>query len=287
MQVARRQELLSAGRSSSAIKAQLHAGRWQRAGRAIVLHNGPLTRPQIQRAALLNCGPRAPFTAFTAAEMSGLKGWERDEVHVVAPVGTARPRIDGVPIRLHLSRTLPDTQRHPGRPAERLPTALPRAAASFASARAAAGLYAAVVQQRISSAAYLRPGLAAATTARHRRILLAALDDIEMGAHALTEIDFARLCRRYGLPEPVRQAVRRQADGKRRYLDALWRTRRGGRLAAEVDGAIHLEPTTWVNDQMRQNEIVLCGTPTLRFPSIVLRTEPRRVAEQVRRGLEL
>lgn len=285
--VARRQTLLTGGWTSSGIDAQLRAGRWQRAGRAIVLHNGPLTRGEVQRAGLLNCGPQALFTSFTSAELAGLENWLRDEVHILAPVGTKEPRIEGVPIRLHRTHAMRGVRRHRQRPAEMLPGALVRAAASFTRPRPAAGLYAAVVQQGLARVGYLRSGLLAHPTARHRRMLLAALHDIEMGSHALSEIDFIRLCRRYRLPAPLRQAVRSMPNGQRRYLDALWRLRNGRTLAAEVDGAIHLRIDTWVSDQLRQNEVLLTGTPTLRFPSIVFRTDPARVADQLRRGLGL
>ena len=36
---------------------------------------------------------------------------------------------------------------------------------------------------------------------------------------------------------------------------------------------------------MRQNEVVIGGTPVLRFPSVVVRHEPWRVVDQLRRFL--
>ena len=75
-----------------------------------------------------------------------------------------------------------------------------------------------------------------------------------------------------------------EPDGRRRYLDVEWR--KGTRaLAAEVDGALHLVPQRWFDDQLRQNEIVLAGTPLLRFPSVVVRAEEALVVDQLRRGL--
>lgn len=65
------------------------------------LNNGELSRRQSWQVARLNCGPQAVLTAFTAAEAFGLRGWERDCVHVLAPAGAAAPRAAGVPIRLH------------------------------------------------------------------------------------------------------------------------------------------------------------------------------------------
>jgi hypothetical protein len=111
------------------------------------------------------------------------------------------------------------------------------------------------------------------------------VEDIAMGAQALSEIDFVALCRRNGLPIPTLQAIRVEPGGRRRYLDAEWRRRDGRRVAAEVDGALHLSARRWYDDQLRQNEIVLGGTLVVRFPSVVVRTEERLVADQLRRAL--
>src|SRR6201999_296286 len=107
--------------------------------------------------------------------------------------------------------------------------------------------------------------------------LLTALDDIAQGSQALSDIDFAKLCRRFKLPEPERQAVRREPGGRRRYLDASWRRRDGRLVVVEVDGALHLAPRNWWDDQLRQNELSLADALVLRFPSVVVRTEPALV----------
>ena len=146
-------------------------------------------------------------------------------------------------------------------------------------------MLAAAVQQGLTTAHLLRDALEGASRTRHRRVLLAAVDDIEQGSRALSEIDLVRLCRRHGLPEPVRQAVRVEPSGRRRYLDAEWVLADGRRFAAEVDGALHLVPTRWWDDSLRQNEIVIAGTPVLRFPSVVVRCEELLVADQLRRTL--
>jgi hypothetical protein len=168
-----------------------------------------------------------------------------------------------------------------------LAPALVIAAADLASARPAVGIVAAAVQQRLTTARDLRQAVERAPRLRHRKALLLGLDDIAQGAEALSEIDFARLCRKYGLPEPVRQAVRLEPSGRRRYLDAEWITRSGRRLVAEVDGALHLVATTWWADQLRQNELALTTGLVLRFPTVVMRLEERLVVDQLLRGLEL
>jgi hypothetical protein len=114
---------------------------------------------------------------------------------------------------------------------------------------------------------------------------LQAVADIAQGSDALSEIDFVRLCRRFGLPAPQQQTVRREADGRRRYLDATWRRRDGRLVVAEVDGALHLDQRRWWDDQQRHNELVLGDAIVLRFPTVVVRTQPLVVAQQLRRAL--
>jgi hypothetical protein len=277
--------LVHSGWTYSAIRSQLDAFRWQRCGRAVVLHNGPLHPDELPELALLNCGPRAALTGFTLAQVRGLKGWSRDEIHVLVPGGARVARPAGLRLRVHWSSDWAKEDVSGGRHA--LAPALVIAAADLASARPAVGIVAAAVQQRLTTARDLRQAVERAPRLRHRKALLLGLDDIAQGAEALSEIDFARLCRKYGLPEPVRQAVRLEPSGRRRYLDAEWITRSGRRLVAEVDGALHLVATTWWADQLRQNELALTTGLVLRFPTVVMRLEERLVVDQLLRGLEL
>jgi hypothetical protein len=272
------------GTSPDRIRAQLEAGRWRRWGYAIALHNGPLTREQRWFVARVHGGPRALLTAFTALEAFGLSGWQRDRVDLLTPAGARRNLGSPVPFQVHRVRTWDSVRRHRRAPVHRCADAALVAAASFASARPACGLLAAVVQQRLVGPAHLRESLERAPRLRHRALLQSALDDIAQGSQALSEIDFIRLCRRAGLPPPQRQTIRRERGGRRRHLDATWRRRDGRLLVVEVDGALHLEQRRWWDDQHRQNEIVLSDAIVLRFPSAVVRTQPEVVAGQIRRA---
>lgn len=267
------------------VRGELRQRRWQRQGLAVVQHNGPLSRDQRRAVALVHGGPQAVLTAFTAAEVLGLDGWERTPTDILVPAGT-RPR-HGCPVPLTLHYT--------GSPAlvvgrsrvELLPHALLRAAATFGSARPGCGLLAAAVQQRLTDPAALSAALDHFTRVRHRRLLRAAVADIAGGSEALSEIDFVRLCRRYSLPEPERQAVRVEPSGRRRYLDAAWRRRDGRLVVVEIDGALHLLPRRWWADQMRQNELALADALVLRYPTVLLREEEHTVVAQLRRALLL
>jgi hypothetical protein len=237
--VVRVRHLLADGVSPDALAAQVAARRWRRFGRAVLLHNGEPSPGERRRLALANAGGRAALAAFTAAEELGLRGWERDVVHVLVPGGTRVRRLPGIPTRVHYTGTWDDVPLMRDRRVQRLAPAVILAASTFAGPRPAVGIVAAAVQQRLATVGQLRTAVAAAPRARHRRALLLAIGDLGMGAQALSEIDFARLCRRAGLPEPVRQAVRPDRFGRRRYLDAEWITRSGRRLVVEVDGALH------------------------------------------------
>jgi hypothetical protein len=276
-----------AGYTRAYVRAQLAAGRWRRWGRAVALHNGPLSREQGWFVARVHAGPRALLTGFTALEAYGLRGWERDLVDVLAPLGTRRVDGSPVPWRLHRRRDWAGVRRNRSVRVHVPQGALLVAAGSLPAPRPACGLVAAAVQQRIVRAAAVRAALEAQPRLRHRRALVLALVDIEQGADALSEIDFARLCRRHGLPAPQRQAVRRERSGRRRYLDASWRRRDGRLVVAEVDGALHLDQRRWWDDQARQNELVLADAVVLRFPSVVVRTDEHYVAGQLRRALRL
>jgi hypothetical protein len=244
------------GVSRQQLTSELAAGRWRRAGLAIVLHNGPLSPAQHRQVALIHGGPQAVFTAFTAAELLGVTGWERNETHLLAPAGTRRRADCPVPVVVHLYGSGP--VRRAGRSSiEALPDAVVRAAGTFRTARPGSGLLAATVQQRRASATELLDALDRHARVRHRAALRLAVLDIAGGADALSEIDFVRLCRRARLPPPTQQLVRREPSGRRRYLDATWRRRDGRLVVAEVDGALHLAPKRWWDDQLRQNELAI------------------------------
>jgi len=148
----------------------------------------------------------------------------------------------------------------------------------WAAVLTAPGL-AASVQQRIVPTSALRQELAAAGAIRHGRILRSILADIEGGADSLSEIDFVVLARKAGLPPPIRQSIRYDSAGRRRYLDADF-----GTFVVEVDGGVHLHAPNYWADARRQNELVLGGDRILRFSSYAIRVEEDVVIAQLRRA---
>jgi hypothetical protein len=95
-------------------------------------------------------------------------------------------------------------------------------------------------------------------------------------------IDFVKLARRAGLPPPIRQSIRYDSAGRRRYLDVDF-----GTFAVEVDGGLHLHAPNYWADARRQNELVLGGDRILRFSSYAIRVEEDVVIAQLRRAHEV
>lgn len=285
-QVAMRHQLYDAGLTKARVVAQLDARRWRALSpELIVMHNGPLTELQQRWAATLAVGPLAGRTALA---QHGLTGWPSPSIEVVMPKGD-RPVLPlGVPIKVHESRRVAVADISPvRRPATLgLERSAVDAAAWTDSPRAACGLLAAVVQQRLSTASRLRDALSRAGAVRHVQRMRTVLCDIEGGAQAMSEVDLGRLCRRNGLVLH-RQVVRVEPGGKRRYVDAEVSAPGGEPVLVEVDGALHLVPTTWWADMSRGNELVIRRERVLRFPSIALLLDEDEVGDQLRRACGL
>jgi hypothetical protein len=282
-----RAQLLSLGHSRRHLDAQVAANRWRALTSTVyVLHNGPLTQRQQWWAATLAVGPLAGRTALQAW---GIKGWTSPEVEVVVARGATPELPEGIPLKVHESRRLSAADVAPQDPLRtRLERSAIDAAAWTKDPRAACGLLAAVVQQRRTTATRLSAELKAVGKVRHVALLRSVLQDIEGGAQALSEVDLAKVCARAGLDLVERQVVRRGADGKRRYVDARVRSRETGiSVLVEVDGALHLLVASYWDDMQRGNELVIGGSPVLRFPSIAFHLDPDRVEDQLRRACGL
>jgi len=122
---------------------------------------------------------------------------------------------------------------------------------------------------------------------RRHRLLRSALLDIEGGAQSVSEIDFLNFCRRHHLPTPALQTVRRDRNGRRRYLDATLIGPTGQVVRVEIDGALHLLVRTYWDDMSRGNELSIDGETQLRFPSVAIHVNDLLALDQLRPALGL
>ncbi len=282
--VATRQQLALLGVTSDDIRNQVQAHRWTAIGRrVVVLQSGPLTIGQQRWVAVLQQVPGAALAGVTAAQADGLRWLSPEQLHVIVPIGSRIVRSPGVIV--HASRTFSGrADQHPVRlpPRTRIARSVIDAATWTASDRRACGVLCAAVQQRLTTADAMLVALHAAGRVGRRHLIRLTLWDIEGGAGSLAEIDMGGLAREAGLWRPIRQSVRVDAYGRRRYMDTDF-----GTFDVEVDGAVHLLPDSYWDDMQRQNELTLGGARILRFPTVAIRLEPDKVVAQLRRAGQL
>jgi hypothetical protein len=271
------------------VNAQLAADRWSAVGSTVIAtFTGPLTAEARRWAALLNAGPAAALCGRSALEVRGLTGWPTETVQVIVDRGADPNRLEGV--KIHESR------RHRGSDVSKVNGlachSVERAAIDFAawciSDRTAVGVLAAVVQQRLTTPVRLQAALERQGSIRRLRLIAVTINDLAGGAQALSEIEYSRLFQRWGLPQPMRQAIRRDHRGRRRYLDMEWTLPGGAKKALEIDGIGHLEPIRWYSDLIRAADITATDdTPILRLPATAARIDEKFVAGILRRYLGL
>ena len=284
-------QLRSLGVTIPEIRAELAAQRW-----SLHAHHTVRVAPSGKAAhadwwaAVLACSPRAwaahsctaALGGLTALLAAGLEGITHDGyVHVAAPKSSRPlPGPDGV--RVHETRRwrAEDVVADPI-PRTRTPAAAVQAALWARSDREAALLLVTPVQQGLTTAQAVRESLELVVRDRRRGLLRALTDELVDGVRSLNELDFARLCRARGLPEPSRQVVVRTMNG-RAYLDVRWDR---WRVVAEIDGIGHLRLDRWLDDSVRHNELALTGDVVLRIPSLGLRLDSTPHLDAVERAL--
>lgn len=275
-----------------ALRWRVSSGRWQQPCRGIVVaQSGPLTELQALRIAVLWAGPGGALAGLTAASLDGLQGFtdqgqfaERP-IHILVPASSpARRMRPNLSLVVHYSRLLGTDDIHPLREPRRtrMARSLVDAAAWMATDRGAQAVLAAGVQQRLARLEDLTAIVARNQRLPRRGMITDTLEDIAGGAHALSELDFTRLIRRYRLPPPDRQAPRRDSAGRRRWLDAVWET---ARLVVEVDGRHHMDAAQYWADMDRDNDLTVDGYRVLRFPAFLVRYHPGYVAGKIRAAL--
>ncbi|WP_374457203.1 hypothetical protein [Nocardioides sp.] len=276
-----RRQAYRAGLTRGELRAQVRAKRWQRVWtRSICLHTGEVSLAGRQWAAVFEGGDRAMLDGESSLIASGLKNYESTALRVSVPRGVKPLRGTGLDIRRTRRWSVADTAAA-GVPRTRVPVAAVRAAMWAKSDKQASLLLTMPVQQGLTTAELVGRALLAVRRDGRRELMHAVVTDLLGGVRSLGELEFARECRRRGLPEPDRQVVRRGKDG-RYYLDVHWDD---FELVVEIDGIHHSWATAVVPDALRQNEVVLGAAKVLRLPLLGLRVAADDFFDQVERGL--
>ena len=156
-----------------------------------------------------------------------------------------------------------------------------RAAGWAVSGRQSALILLMTVQQRLCTPAHLLTAGKQVMGRRRRRFIRQVVADIALGVQSLGELDFARLCRAKGLPEPSRQVVRAGPDG-RMYLEVRWDD---WALVVGIDGVQHRQGLTPSLDNLRRKRGVLQRDTVLRIDLVGLRLWESAFMDQVAAGL--
>lgn len=269
--------LREAGLTRGQVQGEIDRGVWVPAGcHTLCITTAAPTGRGLWWRALWESGSRSVLDGPSALLAAGLTGWSEQTVHISVPNGARPRRIEGVThhqlqdlgdlVPVGLRRTKPEV-------------AAIRAAHWATSDRQAATVIAMAVQQRLVLPSRLLANWEGIRYSPRRALLECVIQDVCNGAHSLNELDFARECRRRGLPVPTRQAVRTGKNG-RVYLDVFWEAHG---VHVEIQGAQHFEGTAGIDDALRFNDLGLRdpGLRSLQVPVLGLRTCPDKFFEQI------
>ena len=263
------------------VQRRIDAGLWQRASsRVIITHASVIDRQTWLWAASLH-HRRVGLTGAAALELEGLGAARNRRIDLLGPRGTRKPPFPGCVITTTSS---PEFLSDIGPMRTEIALSIAYAMALAASPRQAVFYCTWPIQRRLASLETVRAAVESQPNspcmAQARRLL----DQIDPGVHSTHEYDFARECRKRGLPSPDRQTARLDSRGVRRYTDVEFRI--GGKvLIVEIDGVHHLDAEVSLEDQWRANEFTMQGHTVLRVPGLALRTDPEPYFEQIRRSL--
>jgi very-short-patch-repair endonuclease len=225
-----------------------------------------LTREGVWMAAVLACGEGAALSHESAAQLLGIRRYERGDIEVSIPAARS-VRLEG--IRAHRRNPMPATTT-----LRSIPVTQPL----FTLVDLATSLHERRLEAAINEADTL--GLLDPETARAKLDAIPRWPGIAkfrriLDSHTRTDSDlerrFLRLVKRAGLPMPVTQA---RVNGHR--VDFYWPHLR---LVVETDGlTYHRTPTQQIRDRERDQAHTKAGLTQLRFANVQVRAEPESVA---------
>lgn len=279
-----RTQLRADGISRGMVQHRIATERWvARSPLVIGTTTGELTRRQLMWLGVLHAGGPALIGDLTAAEVSGLSNWHRDEVTVLVPQGNdLGPPLDGIRF-VETRRPLTAMRRLDHElPVCRIEPAVLHFAAYQRSSRTAEGVIAATVQQGLTTPERLLEWVARLRPLRWARMFRQSLGEISDGAQSVAELDVLRMCRQFGLATPRRQTKRQDAGGRIRFTDCEWLLPDGRLLVLEVDGAFHMEIAHWEDDIARQRALAARDRVQIRCTARELRDTPGSIARDLR-----
>ena len=277
-----RWNLSAIGVSHDDIRHEVDGRRWQVLGdQTVVPHTGTVSLEGLRWSAVWETGRGiAALDGVTALQAAGLKHYTDEAIHVSVVHRCSVKKVPGV--KLHkVIRRLPDELVGAGIPRTRPAVAALRAAYWAVSDRQAALILLMTVQQRLATPEQLQSWSKRLRGRKRRKFIKDVVGYITGGVQSLGELDFAKLCRVRGLPEPTRQAVVNGEHG-RMYLDVRWD---GHALVVEIDGVQHREGLQVSADNLGRNEVTLREDKVLRIDVIGLRLQEDLFMDQVARGL--
>jgi hypothetical protein len=276
-------QLRARGVSDGRIRAQIRAGRWQRAhARVIVAFSGPL--PYLARAwaGVLWAGSGAMASHATAGFFCGLIDREPALVHVAVP---ERRRIAAAPgIVVHrTSRPDRDPRRRPPQ------TTVERCALDLAGcATTLDGAIAAVanaLQRRLTTQARLLEAIGRTPSLRWHQPIAELLAPALAGVQSPLEWRYARdVERAHNLPSGERQARGPDSGGSATWRDVEYVSLG---VVVELDGRVGHTEGHEFRDMRRDNRTTELDELTLRYGSADVMTRPCAVATQVAQVLRL
>ncbi len=279
--VVSRRQLYGAGLLRGQVRAQVAARRWRRSGsQSVAIHTGPLSEEGRRWAAVFEAGPRAFLDGDSALVAGGLTGWSSDVLRISVPRGVKPRRGKGINVR-QTRRWAADDVAPSGIPRSRPDVAAVRAALWARSDKQAALVLTMTVQQGLATAEQLGREMLRVRRDKRRAFIHLVLLDLLGGVRSLGELDFARECRRRGLPEPSRQVVRKGKNGSY-FLDVEFDD---WGVVVEVDGVHHSWASQIVPDALRHNDVTLQGSVVLRLPLLGLRVAPDEFFAQIETAL--
>jgi hypothetical protein len=276
--VARRQ-LRAHGVDWERVRNQIAGGRWvERTARVVSTVTGTLTDGQRQWMAVLHAGPRSMLANLSACERHGLTGWVRPYISVMVDDQLSFEPVEGV--EFFRSRRPFDLMQSPkpGIPSCRLEPAMLLWAGYEATNRAAHGVIAACLQQRLTTPERMIEWVDLLHPLRRAKPFKRTISLVQGGAHSGAELALGRMCRRFGLPRPDRQVPRTDRAGKRRWTDAEWVLPDGTTLVLEVDGSFHDEVLQAAEDAKRSRRITTRSRIVVRCTAYELDYEPEEIA---------